>query len=946
MKDDSLFLLSVVPSIYSLTRSFIFSTISAALDPINSKPVCLSLASKFFSCTSVNGLLSSTSPKITFVKGICNPRRMSCRELIHLGHTMFLIRILTGSAFFIRIFKDTVYKNLAFLIQLISTIYVVIRNKPYLAAYMNPRYSLNKCAAYILIFFFGVTCSAQNFVKGTVTDSSGNPISYCAMALINSKDSSIVKGNVSNEAGEFIFEKVLMGNYRIKFSSVGYETAFSESFAVDSLSQITLETQKLGASGIALKEVAVTVIKPTIEFKQGAIIMNIENNILSGGNTVFELLKRVPGVSIDAQNNIMVNGRGGIRFMLDGRLQQIPASQMVNMLMGMPAESVSYIELIKNPPAKYDAAGTGGLINIVLKKAKVKGLNGSISQSGSHGDQWRGGTFGSLNYKNNKLTVFSNFSVSYLHFETNNYYLRNIADTNGTFQVLSQGRQDPLRNIFYMNAGIEYEVNTKTIIGITANGGPSQNNNQENAEVAIQSPVPNPYNYVKFNIASKQKYFSPSVNFTATHKFDTLTSLQFSADYTNFSESSSRFTTNHYLDNSRTEILPVNKFGSDVNNNVDIYTQKLDVNRDFKNSFKLEAGAKASFANTLANSVVYFTDPTTLQLYADSNYSNKYKYQERILAGYFTLGKNFRKLELRAGLRGEHTLADGKNIGKTFVLHRDYSNLFPSGSADLKLNERNSLQASYTYRIGRPGYDQMNPARNFNDQFSNGAGNPQLKPQYSHVMNVDYNYNNFITTSLSYQGVDNFIYYYSYGDPKTHVTRDTIFNFGTINDAVLSVFVQKQIKWFNMNAYLGGVYRDNQSMVQNQSFHIKSYLYNANCTFEFILPKNFKIQLQGFYNSISVHGFQTYFPMGVANFTVFKSFPKPKIDVSLSLFDAFYTERQPYVNQVSGLYAFYTERNDTRRIRAFIIWKFGKMRISSRMRKSNEEESDRLKKVN
>jgi len=301
--------------------------------------------------------------------------------------------------------------------------------------------------------------------------------------------------------------------------------------------------------------------------------MNIENNIISGGNTVFELLRRFPGISIDAQNNIMVNGRGGIRFLFDGRLQQIPAGQLVNMFMGMPAESVSYIELIKNPPAKYDAAGTGGLINIVFKKTKIKGFSGSLSQSGSHGNQWRGGTFMSLNYKNDRFTLFSNLNVGYLHFESNNYFKRTLQDTVNTLQLLSQGRQDPLRLYFFGTLGAEYELSKKTILSMGVNATMANNSNQENAQVAIISPYnPFSYNYIKFNIASTSRTSNPSFNMSLQHKFDTLTQLQFAADYTNYLEDGTRFTTNRYYNNANQEVLPTDKFGSIAHTDFNIYS--------------------------------------------------------------------------------------------------------------------------------------------------------------------------------------------------------------------------------------------------------------------------------------------------------------------------------------------------------------------------------------
>ncbi|MES2513225.1 MAG: TonB-dependent receptor [Bacteroidota bacterium] len=796
----------------------------------------------------------------------------------------------------------------------------------------------------IILFIEVANGYAQNFITGLVTDSTNLPVPYCAMVLVNAPDSSQVKGNVTDENGQFTFQKLTAGTYLIKFSNVSYKTSWSNPVTVDSLSQITLPPHIMKADGINLKEVSVAVVKPVIEFKSGMVVMNVENNIISGGNTVFELLKRLPGVTIDAQNNISVNGRGGVRFLIDGRQQQIPAGQMITMLMGMPAESVSTIELIKNPPAKYDAAGTGGLINLVLKKAKVKGYSGSISQGISRGDNWRSGTSASLNYKSNKLTVFTNINYTYLNFETNNYFQRKITDSAGTFEILSQGNQMPYRNIFYGNAGIEYELTKKTIIGVNVNGNIPTITNNENSRLVVRDGNIYNYDYIDYKTDTRQDISNPSVNINAQHTFDSLTKLQFSADYTKYDEHYARFTTNQFYNNNDTEVMPMNQFGTKLHNDFNIYTQKLDLTRSFKKSLNLESGFKSSFVDNASQSKVQLTNPLTHELYEDTTFSNSYRYYERILAGYITLSKSFKALELTAGVRAEHTLINASNKPKPFTLHRAYLNFFPSASANLKLNDKNSLQGSYSYRIGRPGYDQLNPTRIFNDQFSNGAGNPNLKPEFSHAVNIDYNRNDVINMSVNYQATKDNIYYYAYGDPATKATIDTIFNYANRNDASLSVFITKQIKWFNFQLYVATGYRQSSTLINELRVNAETYYYNGNVMLEFLLPKDFKFQIQSYYNSNFRDGVQLYYAKGQVDFTIAKSFLNKKLDVSLGLFDAFYTNIDAYTNQVGGQYSYYRERNDTRRIRLFIVWKFGKMRISKTL--NNADENDRLKKVN
>jgi len=341
---------------------------------------------------------------------------------------------------------------------------------------------------------------------------------------------------------------------------------------------------------------------------------------------------------------------------------------------------------------------------------------------------------------------------------------------------------------------------------------------------------------------------------------------------------------------------------------------------------------------------VQFSNPSG-ELVTDTGYSNQYHYNERILAAYVSLSKNFKKLGMKAGFRTEHTLVDGNNYPKNFVLHRDYINFFPNASVDFKFNDKHSVQATYGYYIGRPSYDQMSPSRGFNDKFSNGSGNPSLKPQFSHSANFDYSFNSMITLSTFYNLTNNSIYYYAYGNTKTKATVDTIFNFKKISNGGVSLFVQKQIKWLNFNMFGMLLYRDNATIANGLAVTNRSYLWFANGSIEFLLPKDIKIQLQGNYNSWNYDGIQTYHPVGVMNFTIFKSFFNKKLDLSMSIYDVLFTDRQPWENKLGGLSTYYNERNDTRRIRFFIVWKFGKMRINSNLKRSNQEESGRLKKV-
>ena len=437
----------------------------------------------------------------------------------------------------------------------------------------------------LMLITISATSFSQNFIKGTVVDSTQKPVPYCSMALLNARDSSQFKGNISDSTGVFFFEKLKPGNYFIKFSAVGFKAATTASFSIDSVSQIILNPTILNNEGVNLKEVTIAVYKPTIEFKKGMVVMNVENDVLAKGNTVLELLKRIPGVIIDAQNNISINGAGGARFLIDDRLQQMPAPQVIDMLSGMSADAVSKIELIKNPPARYDAAGTGGLINIVTKKAKVKGYNGNIGFGISQGKRMRFGPNAGFNYKSNKISIFSNFSFGHWDALNVQQLSRMLVTNTGNQTINSTGNMASFQQVFFGSAGIEYDLTPKTVIGFFVNG--NNNNDSYKSETKTEVNNESAFNYGKMNYSTQEHYdiISPNYNLSVLQKIDsTGGQLKFNAGYNNYLEKQTKLNNSRFYDVNDIEVAPMSTYNTIVHRDYKVLTQKLDYNKTFKNN--------------------------------------------------------------------------------------------------------------------------------------------------------------------------------------------------------------------------------------------------------------------------------------------------------------------------------------------------------------------------
>jgi iron complex outermembrane recepter protein len=789
-----------------------------------------------------------------------------------------------------------------------------------------------------LVLLSHFKCIAQCDIKGNVADTLQVSIPFTPVGLMNSKDSSIYKGAVTDQDGNYCFENIRKGEYILKINAIGYNTFYSKKIEFDSVNLISMPSFVLSSSRTNLKEVDITAFKSTVEFKKGMIILNVENNLIAKGNSVLDLLKQIPGVQVDAQNNVTVNGNGGVRFLIDGRLQQMSNEQMTTILSGMSAETITSIELIKNPPAKYDAAGTGGLINIVTKKAKLKGFNGSIDESYSQGKVGRSFTALTLNFKNNKLSAFSNLSYGYLHFYDLSELDRILSTTGSTTGFNASGTILNFRQVANFNGGIEYELSPKTIVGLYFNDNLSNSNPIQKAKTVVL--YGNAFNYNSFTYRSdyEQKYTSPNINLNILHNLDTLGSqLQLSSDYVYVTGDENKFVENHFYDSTNTEILSPTHYSTATKSHYNIFNQKLDYTKIFKKDLTLEAGLKGSFIDINSDA-----DYTMLNSSVDTALQNNYIYKERVLAAYFTLSKTYKKAGASIGLRAEQADVNGTNKITGSILNRNYLNAFPSASLDYKINKKNNLTGAYSYRIDRPDYNRMNPARVYNDELNYTVGNPTIKPQYTHDITLNYNYNNFITASVDYYRTRDFMYWYTYTPKQSKINIDTTFNFRLRDNYSFSLFIQKQIKWFNFQIYGGFMYYDFKGVINGEAANSATAQFYGSLNAEFLLPKHFKIQMNGFYASPFYDAIQKYTSISSINLVINKSLFKNKLDVSLGFFDILYSENQYMSSRLSDQYFYYAQRADTQRIRLSLSYKFGKMQIQQKLK--HDDIDNRFKK--
>lgn len=785
--------------------------------------------------------------------------------------------------------------------------------------------------------------NAQSAINGLIIDSVNIPIPFATVALLKQNGSLIVKGEICNDKGEYIFKNIPSGNYFIKAIMVGFNETQSLFFVYDSLSGFRVPDLLL-PKGIELGQVSITAFKEAIEFRDGMTVMNLENSPLASGNSVFELLKKLPGVFIDNQNNIILNGKSGVKIMIDGRVQQLSGQQLFSVLSSMSAESVSKIEVMKNPPAQYDAAGSSGMINIVSKQIKLLGASGNASGSLSKGHSYRGSLDAALNYKGKNITLFSNFGYADRTFY-NTYIFNKTISLNGNTTYLNEtGEQINYQRFTYYKIGADYILGERTTLGVFINGGPASTPFQDIGVNQISGYNDLGYDHTPFASHVTDVWSNPNYNINAEHKFDTSgTTLNFSGDYANFKGKRRALSENPFLDVNDNETLPANVYLSTHITDIKIVTQKLDFRKNITTTILLETGIKGTFVNSTNDYTFEKQNYQTKIFEVDSAVSNNYAYHENIIAGYINFQKQFEHASLQIGGRGENTIAEANNKTSGFKLTRNYFNFFPSITFDYPRSDNHNFQFNITRRIDRPSYKDLNPYKSYQDNYSSSIGNPYLLPQTVYNFGFTYTFKHSLYNTFTYSRYSDLILSFDFQNDTTKETTSTTRNIKGSDYYSYELFVQKKINsWWNFT-FAGSVFYQNFSgTINGTAINRGALAFNSYVNNDIILPKDFKIQISLYYKGPSVYGIQYVKSLWDLNAGLKKSLLKDKLTINFSVFDIFHKSIYNMSSKFQNQNFIFINTNDTQRAWINIVYKFGGIKVQKREVNSNVQEKGRL----
>jgi outer membrane receptor protein involved in Fe transport len=780
-------------------------------------------------------------------------------------------------------------------------------------------------------------------IKGKILDTNQKPIEFAVIALYKSTDSTLIKGTLSDSSGCFFFEKVVEGSYFIKASFLGFTTFSSESVSISKIRQETaLENIMLIPDEKMLDAVTITTQKPLVEQLMDRTVLNIENSLLSEGNTALELLEKAPGVSVDDEGNISMKGKPGVSIMLNGKLTYLSQRELTTLLRGTSSGSVSKIELIANPSAKYDAAGNAGIINIVLKKNDKAGINGSIYANAARSRANRYGAGINLNYRQAKLNIFGSYDrayrgeIEYLSF-TRRFYEGEAAGTPDRISYQNSATNEPLFTNNY-KIGADFFLNEKNTLGVLVNGNFGKYINDNNttnllvssAGVVLSNPLTHNDNL--------DRWQSNAYNLNYAHQFETTgQELTLDLDYSRNDNRSNQSMDTRYRNAENVNLETRSVRRGFVPSLTNVYVGKMDYTHPFGEKGKLEAGWKSSYVS-VDNNLKYDTLRNGLWI-PDPSWSNHFTYQETIHAGYINFSKQLGSLSLQAGLRGENTQTTGHQVTTDSLVKRNYFQLFPSLFVTKTFTPNHTGRFAYSRRVARPDYDDMNPFRFFRDPFLYYEGNPFLKPEKTHAMEISHTYKAKLITTLHYSYTAAVMNWMMGQVDSLNTTYQSPQNLKSLINYGISLTASLQpTTWWSSNSF-GNFFRNEYKGDQkggNLNNGLWSFSFNSQHTIQ--LGKCYSAELSGFFNSKSVYGVFISKSYYVISAGAQKQVLNKKGTIKLMVNDIFQTRQRRNTAQYENLDMDGHIRFDSRMATISFSYRFGKDITPIRKRSAGSED--------
>ena len=742
------------------------------------------------------------------------------------------------------------------------------------------------------------------------------PVAFASVEILK-QDSSLLRIASADDKG-FCSLSLPASAHFFRISRSGYAPAIAK--VEVSLPAQTIILQQPAA---VLGNVSVTARKPLVEFKPGKTVVNLDASISNVGTNILEALEKMPGITVDKDGNISLKGKPGVTVMIDGKPTYLDPAQLASLLQGMNSSQVNQVEIMENPPARYDAAGNAGVINIRLKKNLQRGFNGSISATYGQGFYDKNNHNLQLNLRSGKWNVFANYSTNFSGYFTRIYALRRYFENDGSInRQLEQhsflkGRQ----KIHNLRTGFDLSITNKTSVGAGISAILLERKGEGNSLASWMNASGGKDSVIRTISNTLADWKNAGLNFNFRHSFSS--GREWTADVDligyridNFQDFNNYLQQpGYYRESTRAEIP------SEIN----ILSAKTDYTHQLKNT-KLETGLKTSRITT-DNLAEY-------ELFNNSNWepdlgkSNHFLYEEFIHAIYGSAETKIKKWSLQGGLRYEMTNYKANQLGNAVVkdssFSRNYNSLFPTVMASVELDSSNQFSFSAGRRIDRPAFQKLNPFLFIINKYTYQVGNPYYRPQFTWNFELNHMYKQLLVTGISYSTTND---YFSQVFPvdSNGIVLYTEGNLGRLQNFGLSAGLQiAPAKWWSLNTQAVLNHKKMQGVI-DRPYTAKITQLHLNINNQFRFGKGWSAELSGFYTSKSQHDIQEIVdPAGQVSAGIGKTVLQNKGTIRLAARDLFYTQWMKGNTLFTNADEYFKLTRDTRVATVSFVYRFGK----------------------
>lgn len=767
--------------------------------------------------------------------------------------------------------------------------------------------------------FFSNYLQAQKLpaiLKGKLIDSvSGNPLAFATVQVFEANQKKLVTGGLISESGDFSVE-LPFGQYYTVLEFSGHPAFTTGRFELSAQNpKYDLGTIRLHSKTTVLQNVVVQGEKSYMQFSLDKRIFNVGKDLANAGGSASDILTNIPSVSVDPEGNIKLRGSDNVRILIDGKPSGLVSIKGGGGLQQLPASLIERVEVITNPSARYEAEGNAGIINIVLKKDRQRGFNGSIEAITGYPENF--GTAANFNYRKNKINFFINYGIMYRNQPGIGKLYQEVYGADTTF-ILQQNSKSTLKGLNQnIRGGLDYYFTEKSIL--TASYLFRRSDATRTADIIYNDYF---YTLSKLNSfttrrqdekeAEPNSEYSISYKKTFTQKDHELTAA---VKYIDNWESSNQTFTQHYF---RADGTPDNTKSVLQKSPNDEYEKQwllqVDYVKPLGKDGKFETGIRSSFRNMI-NDYLVSEKNAAGEFVPLPGLDNVFVYDENIHSAYGILGNKHKKISYQAGLRAEWTDVQ-TTLQKTKEINpRNYVNLFPSAHFTVDVANENALQLSYSRRVRRPFYNDLSPYMTYSDSRNFFSGNPDLDPEFSDVGEIGHiKYFDKGTISSS-------LYYRSTKGKIDRIRRvDSAGNSSTIPENLLSekawgaefTGAWTLVKWWKLDVNLNLFHADIDGSNILKSYKTSTYSWFARQTSRFSLPDNIDIQVRTNYEAPQRTAQGKRKSLYYADLSASKDVFNGKGTITLNVMDVFNTRRFRTISTGAN---FYTEGNSQYRRR-------------------------------